>query len=145
MSDPFYLQRFVDAQSPMLATVMQELQAGQKRTHWTWFIFPQLVGLGHSHTAQFYAIDSLAEAIAYLEHPLLGPRLADCTKAVIDSQESSLRRLFGSPDDVKFHSSMTLFALASRDESIFIKAIEQRCNGVMDTKTIQLLSNQISK
>src|SRR5207248_4868072 len=112
-ADLFNLERFVTAQAPVFATVLAELRAGRKRTHWIWFIFPQQVGLGRSSTARLYGIDSIDEARAYLAHPVLGPRLDLCTRIVIASQSSSLHEIFGSPDDLKFRSCMTLFSLAA--------------------------------
>ena len=101
-ADPFDLERFVTAQAPVFTTALAELKAGRKRSHWMWFIFPQLRGLGHSSTAFFYGISSLAEARAYLAHPLLGPRLEICTEAVLGIRDSTLNAIFGSPDDLKF-------------------------------------------
>ena len=116
MSDSFDLERFVDAQETVFQTVLEELKAGRKRTHWMWFIFPQLSKLGRSSTAKFYGIDSLEEARAYLGHPLLGPRLILCTRTVLESQGRSFSEIFGSPDDLKFRSSMTLFEAASASD-----------------------------
>src|SRR6187431_3229255 len=113
MDDPHQLERFVEAQTPVFDTVLDELRTGRKRSHWMWFIFPQLRGLGRSPNAQFYGIASLDEARAYLAHPELGPRLDLATRAVLSTKGLSICQIFGSPDDVKFHSSMTLFALAS--------------------------------
>ncbi len=139
-ADPFDLERFVTAQTPVFDTVLAELKAGRKRSHWMWFVFPQLRGLGRSSTAQFYGIGSLGEARAYLEHSLLGPRLALCTEAVLVSDAASLRELFGSPDDLKFRSSMTLFATASADDrSLFQKALDRWCGGHADEQTRRLL------
>ena len=119
-ADPFDLERFVTVQTSVLDTALAELKVSRKRSHWMWFIFPQLRGLGHSSTAQFYGIGSLDEAQAYLEHPLLGPRLTLCTETVLASNATTLNELFGSPDDLKFRSSMTLFAMAAADdESLF--------------------------
>lgn len=139
-SDPFDLERFVTAQAPVFSTVMEELTAGRKRSHWIWFIFPQLRGLGRSATAEFYGIGSLDEARAYLAHALLGPRLDLCTRTVLAVEDRSLHEIFGSPDDLKFCSSMTLFALAAPNEkSIFRQAIERWCQGRMDERTLALL------
>src|SRR5687767_9548059 len=113
MSDPFDLQRFADAQASIYDTALAELEAGRKRSHWMWFVFPQAAGLGHSPTAQFYAIRSLDEARAYLAHPVLGPRLVRCAEAVATSSAPSLEALLGPVDALKFVSSMTLFRLAS--------------------------------
>lgn len=139
-ADPFDLERFVTAQAPVLDTALAELKAGRKRSHWMWFIFPQLRGLGHSPMAQFYGIGSLEEAQAYLEHPLLGPRLELCTQTVWASHVTSVRELFGSPDDLKFRSSMTLFALAAADDgSLFQKVLDRWYGGGMDEQTQRLL------
>ena len=110
MNDPYDLQRFVDAQDPAFEQVCAELHAGRKRSHWMWFIFPQLKGLGHSETARKFAISSRQEAEAYLQHPILGPRLRRCTQLVTEVEGRSIEQIFGYPDDLKFHSSMTLFA-----------------------------------
>ncbi|CAO3431273.1 DUF1810 domain-containing protein [Azospirillum doebereinerae] len=112
-NNPFDLQRFVTAQEPVFATVLEELRAGRKRSHWMWFVFPQRRGLGRSETALFYGIDSLDEARAYLAHPILGPRLEQATRAVLAIQGRSLHAIFGYPDDLKFRSSMSLFAEAA--------------------------------
>ncbi len=139
-NDPFDLQRFVTAQQPVMETVLAELRAGRKRSPWMWFVFPQLRGLGRSSTAHFYGIASLDEARAFLAHPLLGPRLGLCTKAVLECSAPSLHAIFGSPDDMKFRSSMTLFALVSPDpDSVFRKAIDRWCEGVMDEATRTLV------
>src|SRR3954454_7616642 len=138
-ADPFDLERFVTAQAPVFAAAIDELKAGQKRSHWMWFIFPQMRGLGHSPTAQFYGISSLDEARAYLAHPVLGPRLMRCTEAVLAVEGRSLHAIFGSPDDLKFCSSMTLFALAAGgDESVFRQALARYCGGRMDERTVAL-------
>ena len=135
------LERFVTAQAPVFETALRELKAGRKQSHWMWFIFPQLKGLGYSPTAQFYGIASLAEAKAYLEHLLLGPRLLACTEAVLQSSASSLRELFGSPDNLKFCSSMTLFDLAAPDHDLFERALDRWCNGQRDENTQRLLAS----
>ena len=138
--DAFDLQRFLTAQAPVIDTVLEELRAGRKRSHWMWYVFPQLRGLGHSATAQFYGIASLAEARAYLADPLLGPRLDLCTKAVLASGGRSLHAIFGSPDDMKFQSSMTLFALAAPDkDNVFRQALDRWCDGRMDERTVALI------
>jgi uncharacterized protein (DUF1810 family) len=139
-TDPSDLERFVVAQAAVFDTVLDELKAGQKRSHWMWFIFPQLRGLGHSSMAQFYGIASLGEARAYLAHPVLGPRLTLCTETVLALQERSLAPIFGSPDDMKFRSSMTLFSVAAGGpESEFRQALERYSGGRMDEKTLRLL------
>ncbi len=139
MNDPFDLQRFVAAQARVYADVCAELAAGAKRTHWMWFVFPQIAGLGQSAMAQRYAIGSLAEAAAYLTHPLLGPRLQECTGLVNAVQGRSVHTVFGSPDDMKFHSSMTLFANAAAGGGIFRIALDQWFAGRADAGTVRLL------
>src|SRR6266498_3118134 len=116
MDDRFHLQRFVDAQQPVYETVLSELRDGRKRSHWMWFIFPQISGLGHSVTSQTFALSSLAEATAYLAHPKLGPRLRECAALVAGIEGRSVDEIFDYPDDLKFHSSMTLFAHARSEE-----------------------------
>jgi uncharacterized protein (DUF1810 family) len=125
MSDQFDLQRFVDAQQPVFQTVLAELQAGQKHSHWMWFIFPQIAGLGHSAMARRFAIASLDEARAYLEHPLLGPRLRECSRLVAAVDGRAIEDIFGYPDHMKFHSSMTLFARAARDAAVFDECLRK--------------------
>jgi uncharacterized protein (DUF1810 family) len=137
--DPHDLQRFVDAQERVYHQVLAELRAGRKQSHWIWFIFPQIAGLGHSPTAQFYAIRSLAEAKAYLEHPLLGPRLRECTSLVNQAEGMSIHDIFGSPDDMKFRSSMTLFAQATEDKEPYLTALEKYFNGQPDQQTLARL------
>lgn len=140
-SDPFNLERFVEAQRPVIADALAELRAGRKRGHWMWFVFPQLRDLGRSSTAAFYGIRSLGEAQAYLAHAVLGPRLAACTEAVRANGEA-LHAIFGSPDDLKFCSSMTLFARAEGgDKNVFRRAIDERCGGRMDAPTMALLAD----
>jgi uncharacterized protein (DUF1810 family) len=139
-ADPFDLERFVTAQTPVFPTVLAELRAGRKRTHWMWFVFPQLRGLGRSSMATFYGIASLYEARAYLAHPLLGPRLELCTRTVLELENGSLHQIFGSPDDMKFQSTMTLFALAAADPAgTFYKALDRFCSGTLDPRTLKLL------
>ena len=138
--DPFDLQRFVTAQAPVFETALAELRAGRKRSHWMWFVFPQLRGLGVSPTAQFYGLASLAEARSYLVHPLLGPRLKLCTQAVLGVERRALAAIFGSPDDMKFRSSMTLFARAAGDEAaLFRQALDRYADGEPDERTLALL------
>jgi uncharacterized protein (DUF1810 family) len=139
MPDAFDLQRFVTAQDPVLARVQQELRDGQKRSHWMWFVFPQIAGLGHSAMAQRYALSSLAEAWAYLAHPQLGPRLRGCTALVNAVQERSLHQIFGSPDDMKFHSCMTLFVHAEPGASCFQAALDRYFGGTQDQATLAKL------
>ncbi len=139
LSDPFNLQRFVDAQAPVINEVLAELRDGRKLSHWMWFVFPQLRGLGSSPAAVRYAISSLAEARAYLEHPVLGPRLRDCTRLVVDIRGSSIDDIFGYPDDRKFRSSMTLFSLASADNQVFRDALQKYFSGAADPATLERL------
>jgi uncharacterized protein (DUF1810 family) len=139
MTDPFDLDRFVQAQDPVLAEVRRELRDGRKRTHWMWFVFPQLRALGRSPTALRYGIASLAEAQAYMAHPVLGPRLVECTALVVAVEGRSVHEIFGSPDDLKFRSSMTLFAAASPDAGIFARAIRRHFGGAPDPRTTELL------
>lgn len=139
--DPFDLQRFVTAQARSFEAALGELKAGEKRSHWMWYVFPQLRGLGHSPTAQFYGLASLDEARAYLSHPVLGERLKRCVEAVLAVQGRSLRAIFGSPDDMKFRSSMTLFARAAPDrETLFRQALDRYCEGRADERTLALLA-----
>ncbi len=138
--DPFDLQRFVTAQAPIFEVALGELKAGRKRSHWMWFVFPQLRGLGRSSMAQFYGVGSLDEARAYLAHPLLGERLILCAETVLTIKERSLDAIFGAPDDMKFQSSMTLFARAAADDkSAFRRALDRYCEGRMDERTLALL------
>jgi uncharacterized protein (DUF1810 family) len=138
--DSFDLQRFVDAQARMYAQVIAELQAGHKRSHWIWFIFPQIAGLGSSPTAARYAISSLDEARAYLRHELLGPRLHECTRLVNAVQGRSIGEIFGSPDDMKVRSSMTLFARATGDNGDFVQVLNRYYDGEEDPLTLQRLA-----
>jgi uncharacterized protein (DUF1810 family) len=139
MAQVFDLDRFVRAQEPVIAQVRAELRAGRKSTHWMWFVFPQLVGLGFSQNAQFYGIASLDEARDYLAHVLLGPRLVECTALVNAVRGRTAHDIFGSPDDMKFRSSMTLFALAGPDEPAFGTALERYFEGGKDRRTLELL------
>ena len=133
--DVFDLDRFVTAQEPVISQVYRELRDGRKQSHWMWFVFPQLVGLGHSAMARRYAIASLAEARAYLNHSLLGPRLIDLTEVVNQITGRSIRQIFGTPDDLKFHSSMTLFAVAGPDKAPFRDALNRYFHDEMDRRT----------
>jgi uncharacterized protein (DUF1810 family) len=139
MADDFDLGRFVTAQGPLIERVLGELRAGEKRSHWMWFIFPQLAGLGHSPMAQRYAIVSLAEARAYLAHGVLGPRLVECTRLVNAIEGRSIHAIFGSPDDMKFRSSMTLFSRAAPDQSVFRDALGRYFGGAEDPRSVELL------
>jgi uncharacterized protein (DUF1810 family) len=134
--DPFNLQRFVEAQNPCFERVRSELREGKKRGHWIWFIFPQIKGLGHSPMAQKFAISSRDEAEAYLQHAILGPRLRECTRLVNSVEGRSIEQIFGNPDDMKFRSSMTLFAHATQDNQMFIDALQKYCGGKFDPLTL---------
>ena len=139
MADEFGLQRFVDAQARNYAEALAELRRGRKTSHWMWYVFPQMAGLGASAMAQTYAIGSLAEARAYLAHPVLGPRLADCVAATLDVDGRTARQIFGSPDDLKFRSSLTLFAHTAPDEPLFRQALEKFFDGKPDPRTLEKL------
>ena len=140
MDERFRLQRFVDAQHPVYATVLSELRSGRKRSHWMWFIFPQVAGLGRSVTSQTFAVTSLAEAAAYVAHPTLGPRLRECAALVAGIEGRSIDEIFGHPDDLKFHSSMTLFARAAPGEPIFGACLQKYFGGRPDPQTLALVS-----
>ena len=137
--DPFDLQRFVDAQAAVYERVGAELKNGRKQSHWMWFIFPQIAGLGHSAMAQRYAISSLDDAKAYLANPVLGPRLRECTRLVLQVAGRSALQILGSPDDMKFRSCMTLFARAAPEEALFRTALEKYFDGVEDSQTLMRL------
>jgi uncharacterized protein (DUF1810 family) len=139
LSDPFELRRFVDAQQPVYQKVVSELRGGHKRSHWIWFIFPQIAGLGHSPISQYYAIQSLDEARSYLAHPVLGPRLIECTQILLDLRDGSISEILGSPDDLKFRSSMTLFSQASNDGDSFRAALTKYFEGKPDSSTLSRL------
>jgi uncharacterized protein (DUF1810 family) len=140
ISDPFNLDRFSDAQYPIFSQVKRELSEGRKQTHWMWFVFPQLRLLGRSQTAQYFGITSLAEARAYMQHSLLGQRLIDCTKLVNSIESRSAYEIFDSPDDMKFRSSMTLFAAAVPEVTEFGNALSNYFNGTPDARTLRLLA-----
>ena len=137
--DPFNLQRFLDAQNPIYEQVCRELRAGEKRSHWMWFIFPQIRGLGSSPTAMAFGISSVAEARAYLEHPVLGPRIRECTRMVLEVESRSIDEILGYPDDLKFRSSMTLFASVGVDAEIFQDALQKYFAGQPDPLTLERL------
>ncbi|PRY06304.1 DUF1810 domain-containing protein [Paraburkholderia sp. BL25I1N1] len=137
MDDPFKLQRFIDAQDPLYAQVCAELRDGRKRSHWMWFVFPQIEGLGTSATAQRFAISSLAEADAYLRHPVLGERLRQTTQYVNLVEGRSIEDIFGYPDYLKFHSSMTLFDHAAIDKEPFAEALRKYFHGQRDPLTLE--------
>jgi uncharacterized protein (DUF1810 family) len=139
MDTQFNLGRFVEAQAPVYATVVKELRAGRKASHWMWFIFPQLAGLGRSAMAQKYAIASADEAADYLAHPLLGARLRECSALALAIDDQPVDQIFAPPDDVKFHSSMTLFAEVAPDEAVFQDCINKFFDGEPDQATIDRL------
>ena len=139
MTDPSDLHRFVAAQDPLIDQVRDELRRGAKRSHWMWFVFPQLRGLGHSSMARHYALSSPGEAGSYLAHPVLGRRLLDCTALVLAVPDRSANQIFGSPDDLKFRSSMTLFAEAAPDRAAFRDALDRFFAGRPDPRTLELL------
>jgi uncharacterized protein (DUF1810 family) len=143
MADAFELERFVVAQAPVIAHVERELAAGYKQSHWMWFAFPQLRGLGHSSMAQRYGIGSIAEARAYLAHPVLGPRLLAWTTLVLGVEGRSANAIFGTPDDLKLRSSMTLFAAASPEERGFRDVLAKYFGGEGDPRTLDLLARQV--
>jgi uncharacterized protein (DUF1810 family) len=136
VSDPYNLQRFVEAQEPVFDRDRGELRDGRKRGHWMWFVFPQIAGLGHSELSRKFAISSRTEAEAYLKHPILGPRLRECTGLVNLVEGRSIAQIFGHPDDLKFHSSMTLFAHATSDDQVFRDALQKYFNGEFDRSTV---------
>src|SRR5512140_3138601 len=140
--DPFDLGRFTRAQQGIYDSVIGELRNGRKRTHWMWFIFPQIEGLGHSPTTRFYSIKSVAEARAYLAHPVLGSRLKESAEAVLSKSGLSATDIFGHPDDWKLQSSMTLFALAAGPGSVFERVIKKYYQGKRDARTLQILGMQ---
>ena len=139
IGDPFDLRRFVRAQEGIYDDALAELKRGQKRTHWMWFIFPQIDGLAHSATSKYYAIKGLEEARGYLSHPVLGARLVECAEAVLAVEGRSVSEIFGYPDDLKLRSSMTLFAQAAGPGSVFVRFLDKYLRGEQDVRTLQLL------
>ena len=137
--DPFALQRFVDAQQPVYAQVTAELAAGAKASHWMWFVFPQLKALGRSATALHYGLASRDEAVAYLRHPLLGPRLAECSTLVLNTRERSVQQIFGSIDAMKLRSCMTLFEAVAPDARVYADVIDRFYDRQRDPLTLALL------
>ncbi len=138
--DLFSLQRFVDAQAEDYDCALEELRRGRKESHWIWYIFPQVAGLGHSSMAQEYAIQSREEAVAYLNHPVLGARLKQCCEALLKHRGKKVQDIMGFPDDMKLRSSMTLFAMVSAQDSIFGKVLDAFYSGEMDERTIEFLN-----
>lgn len=134
------LSRFTNAQKHDYETALAEIRSGRKRSHWMWYIFPQIQGLGRSQTAQFYAIRDLGEAAAYLNDPYLGKNLREISKALLEIEGSSASQIFGSPDDMKLRSSMTLFALASQDNQVFRDVLAKYYHGKMDERTVKIVN-----
>jgi len=137
--DPFDLGRFASAQEGIYDSVLAELRKGQKRTHWMWFIFPQIDGLAHSTTSKHYAIKSIEEARQYLNHPILGTRLLECAETVLAVEGRSVSEIFGYPDDLKLKSSMTLFAYVADPGSLFVRILAKYFRGEQDIRTLDLL------
>jgi uncharacterized protein (DUF1810 family) len=137
--DRFDLQRFVEAQAPIYSKVCEELRAGRKESHWMWFIFPQIAGLGQSPTSVRFAISSLDEALAYLAHPVLGPRLLECSRLALEVEGRTARQIFGVVDELKFRSSMTLFAGAAREAAVFRQCLDKYFGGAPDRATLAKL------
>lgn len=138
---PCDLDRFTQAQAGAYADALRELNAGHKRSHWMWFVFPQFDGLGMSATSRHYAIRSLEEARAYLRHPQLGPRLLDCTRAINRIDGRTARQIFGTPDDMKLRSSMTLFELVAGPDSDFATTLDKYYGGMRDPRTLELVGS----
>ena len=139
--DQFDLQRFITAQDNVYRGVIAEIRSGGKKTHWMWFVFPQIDGLGFSTTTKRYSIKSIGEAQQYLQHPVLGKRLRECAEALLMVSGRSIAEIFGAPDDLKLQSSMTLFASVSESGSVFFRVLEKYFKGKQDTKTLRLLEN----
>lgn len=140
MTDPYNLNRFVEAQRAVYDGVIAELNLGKKTGHWIWFIFPQIAGLGESSMARRYSLSSIQEARAYNAHPVLGPRLAECTRIVLATKDRSVEQIFGELDALKFRSCMTLFSIADPDNEIFQKAVDRCFEGLPDTLTLKVLN-----
>jgi uncharacterized protein (DUF1810 family) len=139
LTDTYNLQRFITAQYPIFDQVLHELEMGEKHTHWMWFVFPQIAGLGQSEIAQRYAISCKGEAVAYLDHPVLGPRLERCTRLVSELHDHSAEQIFGPIDAMKLRSSLTLFAAACPDHPAFQECLDKYYNGKADLRTLELL------
>jgi uncharacterized protein (DUF1810 family) len=142
MEDNYKLIRFLEAQNQVYLKVLSEIKKGQKQSHWMWFIFPQLVGLGSSENARYFGITHLGEAKAYLQHPTLGKHLIEISKAVLAINGKSASDIFGYPDDLKLHSSMTLFSTVENTDPIFSEVINKYFGGLLDSQTIELLENK---
>lgn len=144
-NDPFHLERFVEAQERDYARALEEIRSGRKRSHWMWYVFPQYKGLGFSPTSRYYAINSLQEARAYLAHPILGPRLRRIARALLELEGQSAHAIFGHPDDLKLHSSLTLFAAVSPPGSIFEQLLDKYFDGQPDENTLRLIDREDKK
>ena len=142
-NNPFNLNRFISAQEEVYDRVVKELKNGSKRSHWMWYIFPQLDGLAQSTTSKYYAIKSREEAVAYLNHPVLGSRLNECANMVLDVEEKTVLQIFGYPDNLKLKSSMTLFSEVATD-SVFARVLDKYFQGERDSKTLELLKENIN-
>lgn len=140
-TDPFNLQRFVEAQADNYAQALSELRRGRKTTHWIWYVFPQLDGLGSSEIAKFYAIKSIDEAVAYLQHSVLGVRLVECCEVLLALEGRNANGILGFPDDLKFRSSITLFASVAPEIPVFKSLVAKYFNGLPDQKTIEIISS----
>lgn len=138
-ADPFNLNRFLKAQEGVYQSVLSELKRGRKSSHWMWFIFPQMAGLGHSETSAFFGITGLEETVAYLQHPILGERLRTCCEILLSGHDKSASDIFGYPDDLKLRSSMTLFAKVSKSDSPFARVLSRYFDGKPDERTLELL------
>jgi uncharacterized protein (DUF1810 family) len=141
-NDPYSLSRFINAQETIFEVVLAELRSGQKRSHWMWYIFPQIEGLGHSPTSRYYAIKSLDEAREYLNHPILGSRLVECAEILLGIEGRTAAEIFGFPDDLKFRSCMTMFSWAAKANSIFDRVLEKYFDGKPDKETLKLLGRR---
>ena len=141
MEDNYNLERFIKAQAGIYETAVYELKNGHKTSHWMWYIFPQIKGLGFSSMSIQYSISSLLEAEEYLNHPILGSRIRECTRIVLNINSHSARQIFGSIDEIKFRSSMTLFNYVQKNENIFELALAKCFKGLQDNRTLELLSN----
>ena len=141
MNTVYNLERFIEAQEKYYERALSEIRAGQKQSHWMWFIFPQIQGLGFSETSKFYAIESIGEAEAFLKHPILGGRLVNICNALLQLPSNNANKIFGSPDDLKLQSSMTLFSLLKNDP-VFKMVLEKFFNGKKDPKTLEIISKQ---
>ena len=142
MEPNHHLQRFIDAQKQDYATALDEIKNGRKRSHWMWYIFPQIQGLGFSSTSQHYAISGLQEAAAYLNHPILGQRIIEISKVLVQLDSSNASQVFGSPDDMKLKSSMSLFASVPNADAVFQQVLDKFFQGNKDQKTLSILERQ---